>query len=255
MVEEPANQNMGGAAKAPPTPKVKGFRIPAVRNGSTDELMRALGTLSFLRISQDSADLSVILALNVEARDISKNPYIFSICYFRADAIDVLYTLTPNKSPRVRRLDILKYVLNLLTLCAGIYEINMKFLYQMIEGAIADMNEYVSMDFQKLFSKYDSLKGEHDMMLKKIQTLENSNRELASDNYEMKNREQELLLKLSSLEKYSDSVLAIKIQDWINEHSGEINLSDFARVHNVSEARVEQVLNTLVSEGYLESRK
>jgi DNA-binding IscR family transcriptional regulator len=57
------------------------------------------------------------------------------------------------------------------------------------------------------------------------------------------------------MEKYSDSVLAVKIQDWIEEHNGEINLSEFSSVHGVSEARVEQVLNNLISEGYLESRK
>ncbi|MFH1306201.1 MAG: hypothetical protein ABIH83_00905 [Candidatus Micrarchaeota archaeon] len=244
-----------GKRKASPTPAVKGFRVPAMRTGGVEEVVKALGELTFLRISQDASDPQVVLALNVEARDISKNPYLFSILYLRPNAIDVLYTHAPGKSLKVRKLDVLKYALNVLTLCSDEYKVDMKYLYQMLEGAVADMNEYVSSDYQSLFSTYDSLKGGHERLLKKIKTIENSNRELANDNYSLKNKNQELELRIASLEKYSDSVLAIKIQDWISEHNGEINLSDFARMHNVSEARVEQVLNSLVSEGYIESRK
>ncbi|MFA5108576.1 MAG: hypothetical protein WC492_03545 [Candidatus Micrarchaeia archaeon] len=240
---------------AAPTPSVKGFRIPAKRIGSVQGIMDALGGLGFLRISQDEADPSVVLALNVESRDISKNPYIFSILYLRQDAIDVLYTLVPSSSPKVRKLDMQKYCLNTLTLLVREYEIDMTYLYQMIEGALADMNEFVSSDYQSMFSKYDSLSGEYSRIEKKLKTLEESNRDLSGDNYALKNENQELRLKLANLEKYSDSVLAVKIQEWIAEHNGEINLSDFARVHNVSEARVEQVLNSLVSEGYIETRK
>lgn len=238
-----------------PNPKVRGFRLIAKRAGSVQSLINSLGRLSFLHIAQDSQDPQLVMALNVQARDISKNPYLFSIMYFRPDAIDVLYTLAPNKSPKARRLELAKYCLNVLTLCTQEYEIDLKHLYQFLEGTISDMNEYVSSDFAELFSKYDALKGDYERAQRKIIALEGSNKELASDNYSLKNKTQELELKVVRLEKYSDSVLAVKIQSWIAEHNGEINLSDFARVHNVSEARVEQVLNNLVSEGYIESRK
>ncbi|MFH0927613.1 MAG: hypothetical protein V1822_03470 [Candidatus Micrarchaeota archaeon] len=243
--------------KSPPPakPEVKGFRIPARRISSAQALAQSLRQLSFLRVCPDASDPSLVLALNVESRDISKNPYVFSILYLRADAIDVLYSQLPNISSKVRKLDMVKYSLNVLTLLTRDYEVDMKYLYQMLETVISDMNEYVSTDYQSLFSKYDNMAGDYEKVQKRIGSLENSNRELTSDNYALKNKVQELELKLSGLQKYSDSVLAVKIQNWIEEHNGEINLSEFASVHNVSEARVEQVLNNLISEGYLENRK
>lgn len=236
-------------------PQVKGFRIPARRNGSTGSLLQALSALSFLRLVQDSADENTILALNVESRDIQKNPYLFSVTYLRPDSIDVLYTLLPNASPKTRKLDMLKYALNLLTLTAKEYDLNLPYLYQMVESAMADMHEYVSADYDKLFSTYDALSSNSAQLNKKVKELSDANAALAKDNYDLKAKMDEMSLRLQSVERYSDSVLAVKIQEWLSEHNGEINLSDFSRVHGVTEARVEQVLNSLVSEGYLETRK
>jgi len=248
-----------GESKVPPTPlakpEVKGFRIPATRLTSSSSLIDSLRQLSFLRVSQDSSDPSLVLALNVESRDISKNPYLFSIIYFRDDAIDLLYSQIPNSSSKVRKLDMVKYSLNILTLITRDYQFDMKYLYQMLEAVISELNEFASSDYQALFSKYDSLQSERDKLTKKIASLEASNRQLTSDNYSLRNSTSDLEVKVSQMQKYSDPVLAIKIQNWIDEHNGEINLSEFAQVYEVSEARVEQVLNNLISEGYLESRK
>jgi len=217
--------------------------------------LESLRHLSFLRVSADASDPNLVLALNVESSDISKNPYLFSILYLRPDAIDVLYSQTPQTSAKLRKLNMVKYCLNILTLTTKDYDVDMKYLYQMLEAVLSDMNEYISSDYQTIYSKYDFLQSQMGSYMRKIKSLENSNQELTSDNYALKNKLQELEVKLSSMEKYSDSVLAVKIQRWIDEHNGEINLSEFAEVHNVSEARVEQVLNNLISEGYLESRK
>ena len=36
------------------------------------------------------------------------------------------------------------------------------------------------------------------------------------------------------------------------EHNNSINIAEFTKVYKVSDARVEEMLNRLVSEGYLE---
>ena len=64
----------------------------------------------------------------------------------------------------------------------------------------------------------------------------------------------ELTLKLRELETMSDPVLSLKIQEWLSEHKGEINIADFSKVYNVSESRVEQMLNKMVTEGYLATK-
>jgi len=91
-------------------------------------------------------------------------------------------------------------------------------------------------------------------MQKKVKDLSDANSALSKENYELKNKNDELVLRVKELESYSDPVLSLKIQEWLSEHKGEINIADFAKVYNVSETRVEQLLNKLVTEGYLETK-
>jgi len=245
--------SQGQSAIAPPS--VRGFRLPVRRNSAPEQLISAFSALGFLKMACDSADPNTLLVLNVESRDISNNPYLFSICYFRRNALDVVYTIPPGVSPKLRRLELVKFAFNLLTLSSEQHQIDMKHLYQFLESTLDDMNQYVSADFQKLYSSYDSLQTDAASVKKKLKELADANANLTKDNYELKNQLDELLMRIQSLERYSDDVLAVKIQQWLGEHSGEINLSEFAKVNGVSEARVEQILNQMVSAGYLETRK
>ncbi|MCX8163295.1 MAG: hypothetical protein N3D10_01940 [Candidatus Micrarchaeota archaeon] len=235
-----------------PTPQVRGFRIFAKIKSSTSSLISNLSKISFLFVSVDPADPEVVLALNVEARDISNNPYLFSIIYFKKDFIDVIYTVNPFKSPRLRKLEIISYVLNILSFCYENYTLDMRQLYQIVENILTDSKEYFSSEYQELFSKYDILNEEYERLSKKLKMVEDSKKELENQVYVLKAKNQELAAKLEKFEKYSDSVLAVKIQEWIAEHNGEINIVEFAKVYNVPESKVEQILNNLVAEGYLE---
>ncbi|MEM3362561.1 MAG: hypothetical protein QXV64_00200 [Candidatus Anstonellaceae archaeon] len=235
-----------------PTPNVRGFRIFAKRKTDPNSLISSLSQVSFLFVSQDPSDRDVVLALNVDSRDISGNPYLFSIVYFKKDFIDVIYTVNPSKSPRLRKLEVLSYVLNLLSICYEAYAVNQQQLYQLVENILSESKEYFSTEYQELFSKYDVLNEEYERLLKKFKLLEESKKELENEVYNLKSKNQELSEKLQKFEQYSDSVLAVKIQEWIAEHNGEINIVEFAKVYNVPESKVEQILNNLVAEGYLE---
>ncbi|MFN3909741.1 MAG: hypothetical protein ACK4J0_00720 [Candidatus Anstonellaceae archaeon] len=236
-------------------PQVKGFRILGKRKGSLEQITSILQEISFLFVSPDPADKNTIIALNVEFRDISNNPYLFSILYFRENSIDVVYTHNPKKSEKLRKLEILSYTLNILTFFSKLYSIEIDQLYQIVESVLTDTKEYFSLDYQELFSKYNSLEEEYSFLNKKYKSLEESKKELENQLYLLKSKNQELQTKLSQFEKYSDSVLALKIQEWITEHNGVINIVEFAKFYNVPEAKVEQILNNLVAEGYLEGSK
>lgn len=238
-----------------PTPQVMGFRISGKRTASVEQTSSVLGQISFLFVSFDPADQNTVVALNVESRDISNNPYLFSIIYFRENSIDVIYTHNPKKSPKLRKLEILCYTLNILSFFSKLYSIPPEQLYQIVESVLSDTKEYFSLDYQELFSKYNALEEEYLRLNKKYKSLEDSKRELDNQVYSLKSRNQELEAKLLQYERYSDSVLALKIQEWITEHNGVINIAEFAKVYNVPESKVEQILNNLVAEGYLEGSK
>jgi uncharacterized protein YfcZ (UPF0381/DUF406 family) len=249
----PGAQAQQGAASqtASAAPTVGGFKIRAEARASPEEIGNALASLSFLEMSIDK---DALVALNVESRDIQKNPYLFCAVYFRPHEIEALYTVSPGASPKKRRLEVLKYFLNLLSLLSESYSVSIANLYQLLEAAIGDMTEYVTADYDRLFSQYDNAKTELALLQKKAKNLTDANSSLSKENYELKSKNDELTLKLRSLETFSDSVLALKVQEWVSEHSGEINIAEFSKVHNVPEMRVEQILNKLVTDGFLEVR-
>ncbi|OIO21805.1 hypothetical protein COV61_01555 [Candidatus Micrarchaeota archaeon CG11_big_fil_rev_8_21_14_0_20_47_5] len=233
-------------------PKVSGLSLECKRLSSTREIFESLSSLSFLELLQEE---DAVVAINVESRDIRRNPYLFSICYFRPLKIEIIYTYTAGMSPKKRRLDILRYLLNLLTLTSSRHEIDMRQAYQLLEDAISEMNEYVTSDYDKLYSVYDNMKNEITTMQKKLAELRGANALLSKENYDLKLVRDELQLKVSAAQAMSDDVLAAKIQEWVSEHDSEINITEFSKTFNVPETRVEQMLNRLVSEGYLSARQ
>ena len=42
------------------------------------------------------------------------------------------------------------------------------------------------------------------------------------------------------------------VQDWLEVHNSTIEVNDFAKNHGISAPRVEQILDKMVSRGYLE---
>ena len=217
-----------------------------------DDVINALSTLQFLDIVKEKD--SVVL-INIERRDIRSRPYLFTIVYLNPKEIKVVYSLSPSLSPKKRRLEVIRFILNVLTILESVYFINHAELYQVIDNMISRLTEYASSSYDEIFSKYDAMKEEVERLRKMNNELRESNEELSKSNMELKEKINKLLLRIKELETYSDDVLMTKIQQWLMEHGYEINISDFARVYKVSEARVEQVLNKMMREGYITLRR
>lgn len=232
-------------------PTVSGFRVKARRTSDKGSILNALSAVSFLEIAEEKDELA---AINVESRDIQKNPYAFSITYFRGNTIEMLYTCVPGMSPRMRRLMALKYFLNMLTVVGRCYEMDTREIVQLFEASLSEMEEFVTIKYGELFSKYDELKSEVDSLQKKAKALTEANDSLSRENHWMKEQNDKLVLRVRSLETHSDSVLMSKVQEWISDHGGEINVSDFSKVHEVPETRVEEILNELIRLGYIEAK-
>jgi regulator of replication initiation timing len=231
-------------------PKVDGFKIAGELTGSIERMADIFRTITFIEVAQEKSAINLAY---VESRDINKNPYLFSIIKFREDEIEVIYSIPPEISPTKRRMDVIRYLLNLFSLVSSEYKVDDKVLYQLVDDAIKKVTESVSIDYSKLYTEYDSFKKENTDLKKKIERFAQQNDALMNQNYELKAENDEIKLRLKELEKVSDDTLRVKIQAWISEHSGSINISEFSKVYAVSETRVEEMLNQLVSEGYLEA--
>ncbi|MEM4589798.1 MAG: hypothetical protein QXK21_00830 [Candidatus Micrarchaeia archaeon] len=233
-------------------PFIEGFRIEAKMLKGTQEIIDALSPLQFLDIVETKTGIA---AINIERRDIQKNPYLFSIIYLNPDNIEIIYSYNPDESPKKRRLEILRYFLNIVTLLENVYFINHKQLYQVVDNFLSRLLEYTSSTYEELFSKYDSVKEECDRIKKQLVEVTAANESLRKSNMELKEQQNQLMLRIKELEMVSDDVLISRIQTWLDEHNYEINISDFARINKVSEQRVEEILNKMVREGYLVQRE
>ena len=257
MVETKGTQAPNPATTAPGKgeavlePLVEGFRIEARRIKDVDDIISALSPLQFLDIIKTQN--SVVL-VNVERRDIRKEPYLFSIIYLNPTSLEVVYSYVPDISPKKRRLEIVRYLLNVTTLLENVYFINHVQLYQVIDSILSRLFEYTASAYDEIFFRYDALKEEVERLRKVVKELQEANEKLGKANMTYKDNENDFLLRIKELESLSDEILMSKIQSWLSEHGYEINISDFARINKVSEARVEQVLNKMVREGYVNLR-
>lgn len=231
-------------------PQVDGFKLKGkLKKGKLKDLSAILRSISFLEIAPEKDLLNIIY---VESRDIDKNPHLFSILKVKEDEIEVMYTIPSEIGPKKRRVDVVRYLLNILSLIESSYEVDSKTVYQLVENAIKDLAGSVTMDYNKLYTSFDSMKKEVDDYKKKVERLSEQTQALTSQNYELKTQNDELRLRLNQLEGLSDQALKAKLQEWIADHTGSINIGEFSRVYKVSDARVEEMLNRLVGEGYLE---
>ncbi|HSB47532.1 MAG TPA: hypothetical protein VLD37_05950 [Candidatus Bilamarchaeum sp.] len=250
---QPAGSPPAGAQsmKEPPhPPQVDGFKLKGKQlKGKPKDLANVLRSISFLEIAPEKDLLNV---LYIESRDIDKNPYLFSIMKIKEDEIEVIYTIPPEIGPKKRRVDVIRYMLNILSLMESYYQVDNKTVYQLIENAIRELAGSVTMEYTKLYTAYDSMKKEVDDYKKKVERLSEQVQALTSQNYELKGQNDELRLRVNSLEGLSDEALKTKLQEWVAEHSNSINISEFTKIYKVSDARVEEMLNKLVSEGFLE---
>jgi hypothetical protein len=240
----------GNAQKPVEAPRVDGFKITAKLKAAQKEVITALSSVSFLQCVQDKGGVS---ALYVESRDIDKKPYLFSIFKFMPEGIEVTYTIVPNTAPRKRKLDTVRILLNLLTYLDNAYDIGTREVFQLVDAAMKDMNEFVSMDYSKLYVAYDMAKKDLDDLTRRTRREVGEIETLRRENYELKTKNDEMTFKLRQLESMSDATLKEKVQTWVSEHSGEINISEFSKFYNIQESRVEDMLNSLVKEGYLQS--
>lgn len=230
-------------------PTVDGFKLKGELKGSFKKMIEVLRTITFIEIAQEKSAINISY---VESRDINKNPYLFSILKIKEDEVEVLYSVTPEISPTKRRVDVVRYLLNILSLIDEEYSVDNKILYQLLEDAMKKVIDSVSVEYSRLFTERDGLKKDIADYKKKVERLTEQNDVLSSQNYEIKTENDELRVRLQKLESVSDETLKTKIQEWIVEHNGSINVSEFARVYSTPETKVEEILNQLVSEGYLE---
>ncbi len=230
-------------------PYVESIRINAKLIKDFKDIYKIISNIEVLSSQLNQKNL---ILFKVESRDIQKKPFLFFIFDFYTDHIEIQYSIAFDSSKKLRRLSIMKNFLNVLALINNCYEIDLKELFQHLDSMINDVLSSISQNYSTLFNNYDSIFNEYKELKIINNDLKRSNKNLTAMSSQLNQTNKKLALKLKDLEIYSDESLMVMIEEWIESHGNTIDINEFAKSYKIMPPRIEQILNKMVSFGYLE---
>ncbi len=241
-----ADQNIGVIE-----PNVDMFSFNGTMKGSFDDLSRRLSTLQNFSLKKIP---NGIMLYYVESRDIQKRPFLFQIIKFSNSNVEVDYSILKDSSEKLRKLHVLRGFIGIISLITDIFIIDNVSLFQYIDSAIDDTVSSLSKSYSVLFNNYDSLLAEYREMRRLNVELSSSNKNLTVESARLNTENEQLKGRLKELENYSDESLMVIVQDWIESHDNTIDINEFSKTYKVVQPRVEQILNKMVTSGYIEAK-
>ncbi len=230
-------------------PKISEFILSAKLLGTMAEIGQRASSLNLFEVRQENDSLILI---DVESRDIQKNPYLFFIFTLKSTSLSIQYSIAKDTSERIRHLFIMKTLAGLLSLIYDVYQVDGKNFYQHIDSSIDSVLQSLSQSYSTLFGNYDSLLNDYRETKRLNIELTNSNKALVSRSSALNDENEQLKSRLKELESYSDQSLMVMIEEWIESHGNTIDLEEFSKTKRIPQPRVEQILNKMVSLRYIE---
>ncbi len=223
------------------------IEIKAKAKTSLEQLREELLRLGKGKVASTS---NVIYYLLEEKVGPDGRPLAFTIIEFSANGITIRYTL--NEEPvYLRKWEVLKAVMPILSLSTKYYELDMSSLIEVIDSLIEELKGIVKNDVKAVERENAKLR----IRIKRLEErLRNCSQEIKGllEKIYLKEREmEELKARVKKCETLSDEVLKEKILEWIKDNNGSIDVGEFSRFYGVPESRVESTLVELVKEGYL----
>jgi hypothetical protein len=232
-------------------PKVDSIAIGASLLGSFEAMSSRLSQLQIftMKASPDS-----LVLLRIESRDMQKRPFLFFVFTFERDRITIDYTAAQDSSMKLRKLYVLRNLLSILSMVLDVYQPNPVELFQQLSSSVDDVLGTMSQSYSALVNSYDSIFNEYRELKRLSTQLESSNKSLTAQVTQISSENDELKKRLKELESYSDESLMSMIEDWIEAHENTIDVDEFSKNYKIVAPRVEQMLNRMVSLGYIELR-
>lgn len=218
-------------------------------SGSLEEIRQKTLTIPFY-----AADLTgnVLTVARVESRNIRKMPYLFYIIEIKENELSVSYSIPPDMSETMRRAVILKDVSSYVSLISDHYTIDQSKLLQYVDSTLDVLLKGLSQPYSTLFNQYNATLSEYRALKRLNLELSASNRNLTVQAEQLTEENKKMAEELKKLQKYSDESLMVMVQDWIEVHNNTIDINGFAKTYEIASPRVEEILDKMVSLGYLE---
>ncbi|MGC8572133.1 MAG: hypothetical protein ACP5RI_00310 [Candidatus Micrarchaeia archaeon] len=236
-------------SKNPMEPIVEAITLKGELKGSFSGIEARLSSLQMYDTKSDSDSLIVA---RVESRNIQKLPFMFMIFTFKKDSVELNYSYGSDTSPKLRRLSVLRHFIAIMSLISNLYTVDNIDLFQHLDSAIDDVLNGLSQDYGTLYNNYDSLFSKYRELRRLNIELANSNKNLSVQASTLSAENNELKERLKVLETYSDESLMAMVENWVDAHGGIIDINEFANNYKLTPPRVEEILNKMVTLGYIE---
>jgi len=225
--------------------------ISATRKKQLSQLASLLGGLGFSMISYSNERLVVEKVLG---EDLKGKPNLDYRILFYDNSINFIYGVPPNMSQRARMLGLMPLLLNVLNLSEEYYDMKPSAVFSPIKDLLNDLSKVVDKDAVELSAELEDLRAKFNSLNARYTDLVGSSEENARVLLECERRRDELRNLVEKLRAMTDDRLREELYLWLKMHSGNIDVREFGKVHNVSPGRVEEGLDMLIKEGFIKRR-
>ncbi len=233
-------------------PKVEEIQFGGELVGTLNAIQGKIASMPFYTSRIDGDELTIA---RVESRNISKKPYLFYMIKIGKQGVKLVYSIPPDTSERMRRAAVIKDFVAILSLVTDSYRIDQSKFYQYIDSVMDNLLKGLSENYSSLFNKYDALLMEYRELKRLNLELSASNRNLTVQSSELNEHNRVLEEQVNALQKYSDGALMAMVGDWIEVHNNTIDINEFSKTYGIVPSRVEQILDKMVSQRYLEIKE
>ena len=230
-------------------PKVEQVEFDGKLKGSFESIQEKMSHVPFYTMRQGDGKLDIV---RVESSNIRKKPFLFYIVTLKDAQLTLTYSIIPGSSDRLRRAVVIKNLASILSVIGADFSVDETKFLQYVDSVIDNLINGMSQSYSTLFNKHDALLSEYMELKKLVKELSISNRNLTIQTSQLNDENKMIGEQLKSLQTYSNDALMAMIEDWIEVHNSSIDVGDFAKMYKVPEPRVEQVLDKMVSMGYIE---
>jgi len=230
-------------------PKIEQVEFQGRLTGPLHDIKNKVSQMQFYSLREGEEELDII---RVESRNIHKKPFLFFVITVKKDAILLTYSIVPGSSDRLRRAIVIRNLASILSVISDSFHVDEAKFYQYVDSVLDNLANGMSLDYSTLFNKYDALVNEYTELKKLANELNISNRNLTIRTGQLNEENKLLSDQLRSLQTYSDEALMAMVEDWIEVHNSAIDVGEFSKTYKVPEPRIEQILDKMVSAGYIE---
>ena len=192
----------------------------------------------------------VIMSI-VEKMNVSGEPSQLIIMEFAPSKIRIDFSIGDDEPPSFRRWEVMRKCIPILESVAEEYKLKPSMLFPILDKIVKEIDLELGKEAKQYYLEIDKLKRKLESVRRKLRICKSENEKLSTQMFDLTAKLNELKIKLAKYHTLSDEMLKTKLIEWIKEHNGEIDISEFSKVFGVKEQVVEEKLNELIKEGYI----